>query len=214
MALESGHLRGWKEIAAYLATSERSVKRWERERRLPVHRVEGRARDAVFARGDELDAWLDASRHHSVDAPALPAKKRWTEFRSTKLALLSCTLLAVLIAAFVWAGRLLTGPRRDVPARNAHAIRVASNNRTTTIGIQNGACGSIEIAPKAVVELCCSQDDRGLLVTVGPDGDGRHRPSTRLTVRLSPRTSVRIIKPVAFDLEWTGDDSPSSVQPR
>lgn len=34
-------LDSWKEIAAYLCRGERTVKRWERERSLPVHRLPG-----------------------------------------------------------------------------------------------------------------------------------------------------------------------------
>jgi hypothetical protein len=54
----SSQLRGWKEIAGCLRVSERSAKRWEATRGLPIHRVPGAARDAVFALSDELDAWL------------------------------------------------------------------------------------------------------------------------------------------------------------
>ena len=31
-------LNGWKEIAAYLVRGERTVKRWESDRGLPIHR--------------------------------------------------------------------------------------------------------------------------------------------------------------------------------
>jgi len=51
-------LRGWKEIAARLGTSERTVRRWEVARGLPIHRVNGAARDAVFAWPAELTEWL------------------------------------------------------------------------------------------------------------------------------------------------------------
>jgi len=58
MDTPSDQLRGWKEIAAYLKASERSVMRWEASRGLPVRRIPGDARDAVFATRQELDAWL------------------------------------------------------------------------------------------------------------------------------------------------------------
>lgn len=51
-------LVSWKEIASYLERAERTVKRWERERGLPVHRVPGGERSGVFAYSDELTAWL------------------------------------------------------------------------------------------------------------------------------------------------------------
>ena len=53
-------LDSWKEIAAFFARAERTVKRWEVERGLPVHRVPGGARSAVFAYSDELAEWLKA----------------------------------------------------------------------------------------------------------------------------------------------------------
>jgi tetratricopeptide (TPR) repeat protein len=51
-------LVSWKEIAAFLGRAERTVKRWERERGLPVHRVPGGERGGVFAYPVELRAWL------------------------------------------------------------------------------------------------------------------------------------------------------------
>jgi TolB-like protein len=51
-------LVSWKEIAVFLDRSERTVKRWERERGLPAHRVPGGKRGGVFAYSDELADWL------------------------------------------------------------------------------------------------------------------------------------------------------------
>jgi hypothetical protein len=51
-------LRDWKEIAAFFGRDERTVRRWEQQRGLPVHRISGGARNLVFAYTDELEAWL------------------------------------------------------------------------------------------------------------------------------------------------------------
>ncbi|MGO8932381.1 MAG: tetratricopeptide repeat protein [Terracidiphilus sp.] len=51
-------LVSWKEIAVFLDRSESTVKRWERERGLPVHRIPGGERGGVFAYSDELADWL------------------------------------------------------------------------------------------------------------------------------------------------------------
>jgi TolB-like protein len=51
-------LISWKEIAVFLNRAERTVKRWERERGLPVHRVPGGERGSVFAYPEELASWL------------------------------------------------------------------------------------------------------------------------------------------------------------
>lgn len=51
-------LNDWKEIAAFFKRDERTVRRWESQRGLPVHRVPGGARNLVYAYESELDAWL------------------------------------------------------------------------------------------------------------------------------------------------------------
>jgi TolB-like protein/Tfp pilus assembly protein PilF len=56
--LSGKRLDSWKEIAAFFGRAERTVKRWETERGLPVHRVPGSARGSVFAYSDELADWL------------------------------------------------------------------------------------------------------------------------------------------------------------
>jgi excisionase family DNA binding protein len=56
---EGERLDSWKEIAAYLGRDLRTVRRWEKEKRLPVHRVPGGERRAVFAYRAQIDAWLE-----------------------------------------------------------------------------------------------------------------------------------------------------------
>jgi tetratricopeptide (TPR) repeat protein len=60
--LSGKRLDSWKEIATFLGRAERTVKRWETERGLPVHRVPGGGRSAVFAYSDELTEWLKGYR--------------------------------------------------------------------------------------------------------------------------------------------------------
>ncbi len=55
-------LDSWKEIAAFFGRDERTVKRWEKERGLPVHRVPGGGRGTVFAFSNELTDWLRSSQ--------------------------------------------------------------------------------------------------------------------------------------------------------
>jgi TolB-like protein len=54
-------LVSWKAIAVYLNRSESTVKRWEQERGLPVHRVPGGERGGVFAYSSELTNWLQGN---------------------------------------------------------------------------------------------------------------------------------------------------------
>ena len=50
-------LESWKQIAAYLERSERTVRRWEETEGLPVHRREHEKQDTVFAFRHEIEAW-------------------------------------------------------------------------------------------------------------------------------------------------------------
>lgn len=51
-------LNSWKEIADYLDRDVTTVIRWEKEKGLPVHRLPGGKRHAVFASPAEIDAWM------------------------------------------------------------------------------------------------------------------------------------------------------------
>jgi tetratricopeptide (TPR) repeat protein len=48
----------WKEIGGFFGRDERTVKRWEMTRKLPVHRVPGGGRANVYAYEGELTEWL------------------------------------------------------------------------------------------------------------------------------------------------------------
>lgn len=50
-------LESWKQIAAYLERSERTVRRWEASQGLPVHRREHERQDTVFAFRHEIENW-------------------------------------------------------------------------------------------------------------------------------------------------------------
>jgi Tfp pilus assembly protein PilF len=63
----------WKAIAAFFARDERTVKRWEKERGMPVHRVPGSVRGTVFAYPAELSRWLQGESEIAAGDPAPPA---------------------------------------------------------------------------------------------------------------------------------------------
>jgi tetratricopeptide (TPR) repeat protein len=68
----------WKEIAAFFGRDERTVKRWESQRGLPVHRVPGGARGTVYAFTGELTAWL-RSAEQQRETPGLAATEQKAE---------------------------------------------------------------------------------------------------------------------------------------
>ena len=69
---EDNRFGSWKEIAAYLGRDIRTVRRWEK-RGLPVRRVPGGARGAVYAYRAEIDAWLSKGqeKQHGTAQPVL-----------------------------------------------------------------------------------------------------------------------------------------------
>src|SRR5437868_2348366 len=98
-------LDSWKEIAGYLGHDVRTVIRWEKDRGLPVHRVPGGLRNAVFASPSELDAWLrldqgeDESPHENVP-PEIAAPKSQNLLRRF-IVLVSFAVVLLLVAVVV-----------------------------------------------------------------------------------------------------------------
>ena len=64
-------LDSWKEIAAYLGKAERTVKRWEKGRGLPAHRLPGSGSASVYAYTAELDYWLKSG----TPSESLPSRE-------------------------------------------------------------------------------------------------------------------------------------------
>jgi tetratricopeptide (TPR) repeat protein len=67
-------LDSWKEIATFFGRDERTVKRWEKERGLPVHRVPGGVRGSVFAYAAELSQWLKDPRAEVTESSEQPSR--------------------------------------------------------------------------------------------------------------------------------------------
>src|SRR5574338_416762 len=64
----------WKEIAAYFARDVRTVRRWERNEGLPVHRHLHSSRGSVYAFQHELDRWrAGRAKADADDAAAIPS---------------------------------------------------------------------------------------------------------------------------------------------
>ena len=56
-------LNSWKEIAAFLEKDVRTVQRWEKNERLPVHRKPHDKLSSVYAYESELEAWWGQGSH-------------------------------------------------------------------------------------------------------------------------------------------------------
>jgi Helix-turn-helix domain len=64
-------LNSWKEIAAYLRVDVRTAQRWACSRGLPVHRIPGAGRRAVFGSVREIEAWLQSDKLSNLDGASL-----------------------------------------------------------------------------------------------------------------------------------------------
>lgn len=69
---DSDRLKGWKDIASYLQSSVRTVQRWERALKMPVHRIEAQGNGVIFASRRELDEWLASAEGRSAVANRRP----------------------------------------------------------------------------------------------------------------------------------------------
>src|SRR5690348_2209744 len=93
-------LDSWKQIAAYLGKSERTVRRWQLTEDMPVHRHIHQQRGSVWAYQSELDEWV-AKRRVALEPPAEAAPKpgtRWPSGFGAGLALGAIALWLVLEA--------------------------------------------------------------------------------------------------------------------
>lgn len=94
-------LESWKEIASYLKRSVRTVRRWERDEGLPVHRHVHRKMGTVYAYRREIDAWRARRGPHLQGPPAAMKPATWRLRRPA--ALVALVLIGLVVAlVFRW----------------------------------------------------------------------------------------------------------------
>lgn len=99
-------LNSWKEIGAFFGKDERTVKRWEAQRGLPVHRLPGGRRTTVYAYASELDGWLRGEGRGEVagemigGANAMPGATG-VEARRALLAALGVLLVVLALGVLI-----------------------------------------------------------------------------------------------------------------
>jgi Tol biopolymer transport system component len=113
LEMTNDRLDSWKEIAAYLKRSVRTVTRWEREEGLPVHRHLHSKSGSVYAYKAELEDWWK-SRGASVDASS-DSKGPSFQFRGARPLWIVAGTLVVLLAlsAVVWLSAKRPSPVPD-----------------------------------------------------------------------------------------------------
>ena len=107
-------LNSWKEIAAYLKCSERTVRRWQEEG-LPVRRHAHRKRAGVYAYKPEIDAWWNDghARLAELEEAERARRRPWPLW-------LGATSAAVLLAAGLYFARERSW--NIFPLRPVHAL--------------------------------------------------------------------------------------------
>ena len=129
--LPEERLDSWKQIAAHLKCSERTVRRWEQEG-LPVHRHPHKKKAAIYAYKAEIDAWWrdgherlkqieDAEEEGRQPQPAAIRAPWWR--RPWRLAALGAAALAV-VAAGLMASRFSERIRGKSPTASIHSVAV------------------------------------------------------------------------------------------
>ena len=108
--MTSDRLDSWKEIAAYLKRSVRTVTRWEREEGLPIHRHLHNKSGSVYAYKAELDVWWtnrgeEIDRRSSELEPSRMPRGRRAWFVVTAVVAL------LVLSAIAWQ----SGARRSPP---------------------------------------------------------------------------------------------------
>jgi tetratricopeptide (TPR) repeat protein len=136
----SPRLESWKEIAAYLNRSERTVRRWEEHEGLPVHRLQHDKRGSVYAYPSELDQWRESRQHLVATAPeaALPrppsGRPLWR--RAAPAAAIALVGVGLVLGAFTL--------RRSAPSRPWSPRPEAL--RAYQLGAFAGNAGRVQIA--------------------------------------------------------------------
>jgi Tol biopolymer transport system component len=103
---EIDRIESWKQIAAYLSKSERTVRRWHDLEGLPVHKHLHQERGTVWASKSEINCWLDSRKQ----VPASPQSRH-----SFSPVLAIVTLSVCILAAGFWISQPVSTPSAAQP---------------------------------------------------------------------------------------------------
>lgn len=187
----ASRLDSWKEIAAYLGRTIRTVQRWERTSGLPVHRHHHVTSASVYATRKELDAWWasrqspappDAEMSEPEDVSAftqphdlyLSARRAWNlrspESLRRSLALARCATeqdpqfglaYAMIALAEVSLASLPCEPPREGMERAREAAHIALSLSPTNADA-HAALGGVSILFDWDAVAACESFDRAL----------------------------------------------------
>jgi len=193
-------LNGWKEIAAYVGRSVRTVQRWEKDFGLPVRRFGLSRPESVFALPREIDAWLLTSQGVNARsgagvpepaggpaAPARPASRESGQNRESPLGRTSlgrmgmAALFTAGVMAALWVAWSFRQPGRPADQPPAPAVAAAPSEWQVDLDtlVVSDARGSVLWRHRFPRELMADaykgspQTPRTVLGGIGDvDGDG------------------------------------------
>lgn len=120
-------LDSWKEIAAYLRREVRTVQRWEKSARLPVHRLQINKQGAVYAYKTELDAWY-RDRRPQISWTSMRTRLAWRRTVPSRAYFVRvlAAIAAILIVAYVafrWFQPVGTAVAHEIPLAFGRILR-------------------------------------------------------------------------------------------
>jgi hypothetical protein len=185
-------LNGWKEIAAHLGKSVRTVQRWERDYGLPVHRLGREGGEIIWVDAFELDAWIitqsareasasdnkapqavappsvTLSAHVNVPeamsgaAPLFAARRQWPA-----VLVLGLVIVVAFAGQFWWRGAGVGADATDWRIEGGSLVGLTSQ------GIQAWKRDvSVRLDPASFTRTVAGQSGSGLVMH-DVDGDGR-----------------------------------------
>lgn len=153
-------LHSWKEIAACLGVTVRSVQRWEQTAGLPVYRQGGGSKARVFAYSAELLRWREAGGYRPEDAE--PAADAITARSRVALIGAGAAALVVIAAAGVaWRAGVFNRPVPTEWAVERSVLRVSD---------EHGKLLWERRLPKLSAAFDTYSGDRAVIADI--DGDG------------------------------------------
>ena len=210
-------LDSWKEIAAFFGRDERTVRRWEKESALPVHRVPGAAKGRVFAYESELDLWLStpqALRTTTLEPQISPVQisqvqpegKRW-HFGAAGMWVGILAVCAAL-ASGIWVYRKSHRFAAYASALNVSRVRTKDLPQTTA-SAQNAYFGpdSVAVLPFTNVRGDANTDYLSDGITESLIGNLAHLPQ----LKVRSRDSVFRYKGKDVDVQTAGRNLGVSV---
>jgi hypothetical protein len=231
-------LRGWKAIADYLGTSDRTAQRWERDLGLPVRRGGGARGTTVVATPRDLDDWRSSPvglRAESepapggaevgadvvaTDAPEEPersSRRRWLVAGVVVVLVLVAAVVGMVVTMSIPAG--LANPETAATPASSSLVAgsvvvlklTAATGESWSLRIKNGAMATWDAGGTALNLVAAADGDR---VNVTLSEGERSSPGAE---RRNASGGLALTRGKAFpfevagaqmSLQWTGMEGP------